>query len=124
MKKDVPENFAKFTGKHLWFAKFSRARFLQSIFGRLLLHFSWNFTKMVHYQKTSDEYSLFTNTNLKCTVELYRFFLGSIDFQCMSSLVYTVFFQKQPPEYGCSVKKGGLKHFVNFIGNTCVGVSF
>ena len=34
----------------------------------------------------------------------------------MFSLVYTVYFQKQPPEYRCSVKKGLLKNFVNFIG--------
>ena len=30
MKKGVPENFAKFTGKHLWFAKFSGTPFLQN----------------------------------------------------------------------------------------------
>ena len=34
----------------------------------------------------------------------------------MFSLVYTAYFQKQPPEYRCSVKKGVLKNFVNFIG--------
>ena len=27
MKKGVHENFAKFTGKHLWFAKFSKTPF-------------------------------------------------------------------------------------------------
>ena len=80
MKKYVPENFAKFTGKQLRFAKFSRAPFLQNTSGRLLLHFSCNFTKMGHYQKISDEYSLFINTNLKRTVQVYRFFLGSINF--------------------------------------------
>ena len=53
IKKGVTKNFAKFTGKHLcqslwkkrlWnrcfpvnFAKFSRALFLQNIFGQLLL---------------------------------------------------------------------------------------
>ena len=37
MKKDVLENFAKFTGKHLWFAKFSKTPFLQNTSGRLLL---------------------------------------------------------------------------------------
>ena len=30
MKKDVLENFAKFTGKHLWFAKFSRTTFYRT----------------------------------------------------------------------------------------------
>ena len=37
MKKGILENFAKFTGKHLWFAKFSKTRFLQNTSGRLLL---------------------------------------------------------------------------------------
>ena len=37
MKKGVLENFAKFTGKHLWFAKFSKTPFLQNTSGRLLL---------------------------------------------------------------------------------------
>ena len=46
MKKGVLENFAKFTGKHLWFAKFSKTPFLQNTPGRLLLAFSCNVTKM------------------------------------------------------------------------------
>ena len=46
MKKGVLENFAKFTGKHFWFAKFSKAPFLQNTSGRLLLAFSCNVTKM------------------------------------------------------------------------------
>ena len=66
--------------------------------------------------KTSDEYSLSRNTNLRSTVQVYHFFLGSINFQCMFSLVYTVYCHKQPPEYSCSVKKGILKNFVNFTG--------
>ena len=48
--------------------------------------------------KTSDEYSLSRNTNLRSTVQVYHFFLGSINFQCMFSLVYTVYCQKQPSE--------------------------
>ena len=48
--------------------------------------------------KTSDEYSLSRNTNLRSTVQIYHFFLGSINFQSMFSLVYTVYCQKQPPE--------------------------
>ena len=46
MTKGVLENFRKFTGKHLWFAKFSKTTFLQNSSGRLLLAFSCNFTKM------------------------------------------------------------------------------
>ena len=37
MKKGVLENFAKFTGKHLWFAKFSKTPSLQNTSGRLPL---------------------------------------------------------------------------------------
>ena len=64
--------------------------------------------------KTSDEYSLSRNTNLRSTVLLYHFCFGSINFQCMFSLVYTVYCQKV--ELRCSVKKGVLKNFLNFIG--------
>ena len=42
----------------------------------------------------------------------------------MFSLVYTVYFHKQPPEYRCSVKKGVLKNFVNFIGKHLCWSSF
>ena len=48
--------------------------------------------------KNSDEYSLPRNTNLRSTVQVYNFFLGSINFQCMFSLVYIVYCQKQPSE--------------------------
>ena len=43
-------------------------------------------------------------------------FFSKINFECMSSLVYTVYYQKQPSEQRCSVKKGVLKNFVNFVG--------
>ena len=46
VKKGVLENFAKLTGKHLWFAKFSGTPFLQNSSRRLLLAFLCNFTKM------------------------------------------------------------------------------
>ena len=59
---------------------------------------------MGQYQKTSDESSLSINTNLRSTVQVYRFFPSSINFQCMFLLVYTVYYQKQPPEQ-CSIKK-------------------
>ena len=63
-------------------------------FPATLLH--WGTTNSVW--KISDEYSLSRNTNLRITVQVYHFFLGSINFQCMFSLVYTVYRQKQPPE--------------------------
>ena len=96
----VLENFAKFTGKHLWFVIFSKTPFLQNTPGRLLLAFSCNVTKMWYCQqwKNSDEYSLPSKTNLRSTVQVYHFFLGSINFKCMLSLVYTVYWQKQPSE--------------------------
>ena len=65
--------------------------------------------------KNSDEYSSSRNTNLRSTVQVLHFFLGSINFQCMFSLVYTVYCQKQSLEQRCSVEKGVLKDFVNFI---------
>ena len=84
MKKDVLENFAKLTGKHLCFWLF-RATLLK-----------WGTVNNVW--KNSDEYSLPRNTNLRSTVQVYHFFFGSINFQCMFSLVYTVYCQKQPSE--------------------------
>ena len=104
MKKDFLENFAKFTGKHLWFAKFSKTPFLQNTPRRLLLAFSlfcatvlkWGTANNV--LKNSDEYSLPRNTNLRSAIQVYHFFLGNINFQCMFSMVYTVYCQKQPSE--------------------------
>ena len=43
-------NFAKFTGKQLWFAKFPKTLFLQNTSGRLLLVFSCKLTKVVYWQ--------------------------------------------------------------------------
>ena len=91
MKEGVLENFAKFTEEHLWFAKFSRTSFLQNTSATATL-LRWGTTNSVW--KTSDEYSLSRNTNLRSTVQVYHFFLGSINFQCMFSLVYTVYCQK------------------------------
>ena len=68
--------------------------------------------------------SLPRNTNLSSTVQVYHFFLGSINFQFMLSLVYTVYCRKQPSEQGCSVKKGVVKDFVNFILNFILSVLF
>ena len=123
-QKQPPEMFlAKFgkidRKKHLWFEKFSRTSFLQNSSGRLLLAFPCNFTNWGtgnSIQKTSDEYYVSGNTNLRSTVKIHNFFLGSINFQCMFSLVNTVYCQKWPPEQRCSVKKGFLKIFVKFKG--------
>ena len=122
-ENSVPESLFK---KRLWrrrfpvnFSKFSTTAFLQNTFRRLLITFPSNFTKMgtpSSVWKTSDEYSLFRNTNLRSIVQVCHFFLGSINFQCVFSLVYTVYGQKLPPEYRCSVRKGVLKKFVKFIG--------
>ena len=64
MRKGALENFAKFTGKHLGFAKFSKTPFLQNtsldecfwLFRAVLL--KWDNANSVW--KTSDEYSLST----------------------------------------------------------------
>ena len=117
MKKGVLENFAKFTGKHYWFAKFLKTTFLQNTPGRLLLAFSLlKYGTANNAWKNSDEYSLSGNTNPRSTVQVYHFFLGSINFQCMFSLVYTVYCQKQSSEQRYSVIKSVLKDFENFIG--------
>ena len=106
MKKVVLENFTKFTGKHLWIAKFSGTPFLQSTSATATL-LKWGTANSVW--KTSDEYSLPRNTNLRSTVQVYNFFLSSINFQYMFSLVYTVYCQKQSQQR-CSAKKGVLKN--------------
>ena len=95
MKKGVLENFAKFIGKHLSFAKFSRTPFIQNTSVTAIL-LRWGTASSVW--KTSDEYPLSRNTKLRSTVQVYHFFLGSINSQFIFSLVYTVYCQKQPPE--------------------------
>ena len=45
-EKGVLENFAKFTGKHLWLAKFLKTPLLQNTSGRLLLAFLCNVCKI------------------------------------------------------------------------------
>ena len=95
MKKGLLENFAKFTGKHLWFAKYSGTPFLKNTSATAAL-LKWGTANSVW--KTSDEYSLSRITNVRSTVQVYHFFLGSINFQYMFSLVYTVYYLKQPTE--------------------------
>ena len=77
MKKGVLENFAKFTGKHLWFAKSLKTPFYGTplddcfwLFHVTLL--KWGTANSVW--KTSDEYSLSRNTNLRSTIQVYHFF--------------------------------------------------
>ena len=95
MKKGLLENFAKFTGKHLWFAKYSGTPFLKNTSATAAL-LKWGTANSVW--KTSDEYSLSRITNVRSTVQVYHFFLGSINFQYMFSLVYTVYCLKHPTE--------------------------
>ena len=78
--------FRKIHKKHLRFAKFPKTPFLQNtpdvcfwLFRATLL--KWG-----------------TATNLRSIVQVYHFFLGSINVQCMFSLVYTVYWHKQPSE--------------------------
>ena len=52
--------------------------------------------------------------NLEVPFSYIIFFLGSVNFQCMFSLVNTVYCQKQPPYVFC--KKNILKKFANFTG--------
>ena len=115
MKKRVLENYRKFTGKHLWFAKFSKTPFLRNTSGRLLLAFSCNVTKMV-VGKTSDEYSWSRNTNLRSTVQVYHFFFQ----QDRLSVYVFIGLHCLLPEAAIRVevfcKKGVLKDFVYFIG--------
>ena len=73
MKTGVLENSAKFTGKYLWFAKFSKAPFFTEhlrLFRATLL--KWGTTNKVW--KTLDEYSLSRNTNHRSTVQVHHFF--------------------------------------------------
>ena len=108
MKKGALENFVKLNGEHLWFAIFSRTPFLQSTSATATL-LRWGTANSVC--KTSDEYPLSRNTNLRSTVQTYHFFFGSINFQCMFSLVYTVYCQEQRPEQKVFCKK---KVFLKF----------
>ena len=83
MKKDVLENFAKFTGKHLWFAKFSRTTFYRTPLDNCFWLFPLTLSKwgtVNSVWKTSDEYSFSRISKLRITVQVYHFFLGSINF--------------------------------------------
>ena len=75
--RGVLENLAKFTEKHLWFAKFSRTPFLQNTSPTVTL---LKLGTANNVRKTLGDYSLSRNTNLKSTVQVYHFFLSSINF--------------------------------------------
>ena len=66
--------------------------------------------------KISDEYSLSRNTNLRSTVQVYHFFFQQDKLSVYVSLDYTAYYEKQPSEQRCSVKKDVLKDFENFLG--------
>ena len=101
-EKCVLENFAKFSGKHLWFAKFSKHLFYKTPLDKCFWYFLFNVTKMgvlstvfgkpqmnIHYLET---------LTLEVPFRYIVSFFGRINFQCISSLVYTVHCQKQPSE--------------------------
>ena len=94
-EKGVLEKLTKFTEKHMWFAKFSRIPFLQNTSATATLLKSGTANSVL---KTLDEYSLSINTNLKNTIQVHNLFLSSMNFLCIFSLVYTVYYQKQPPD--------------------------
>ena len=95
MKKRVLENSVKFIGKYLWFAKFSKAPFFQNTSGffvqrYLVLPTIFAKPQMnIHYLET---------LTLEVQFRYIISFFGRINFQCMSSLVCTVYCQKQPSE--------------------------
>ena len=78
IKKGVLENFAKFTGKHLWFEKFSRTTFFyRAVLDDCFWLFHATFPKWGTANSvwtTLDEYSVSRNTDLRNTVQIYHFF--------------------------------------------------
>ena len=119
MEKGVFENFAKFTGKHFWFAKFQEHLFYRRplddyfwLFRATLL--KWGTANSVW--KTSDEYSLFRNTNLRSTVQVCHFFFRQDKLSVYVFIVlYGLLREAAIRVARCSVKKVVLKDFVNFI---------
>ena len=130
VKKDFLRNFAKFTGEHLCQRLYSDkglqlyyrscnlmkketlaqvfslnfVKFLKIPFYRPATLLKWGTATSVW--KTPDEYSLSRNTNFRSTVQVYHFFLGSINFQCMFSLV-------KSSHQRCSIKKVFLEFSQN-----------
>ena len=119
MEKSVFENFAKFTGKHFWFAKFQEHLFYR----RLLDDCFWLFRATLlkwgtanSVWKTSDEYSLSRNTNLGSTVQVYNFFFRQDKLSVYVLIGLHCLLREAAIRVArCSVKKVVLKDFVNFI---------
>ena len=61
-----------------------------------------------------------TNSNLRSIVQVYHFFLGSINVQRMFSLVYTVYYQKPAREVEVFCKKRYSEKFCKFHRKTPV----
>ena len=81
MKKGVLENLAKFSRKRLGLPNFQKHLFYRTplddyfwLVRATLLR--WGTANNV--LKNSDEYSLPRNANLRSTVQVYHFFLGSV----------------------------------------------
>ena len=62
------KNFAKFSGKYLWFLKFSRTPFLQNTSAAVTL-LIWGTVNSIW--KTSDKYFLSRNADLRSTLQVY-----------------------------------------------------
>ena len=100
-EKGVLENFAKFGGKHLWFANFSRTPFftepLWTTTSGSSLQLYQNGALPTIFGKPQVN-TLYLETLTLGKFQVNHFFLGSTNFQCIFSLVYTVYCQQQPPE--------------------------
>ena len=119
MKKGILENFAKFTGKLLWFAKFSKTSFLQNTPGQLLPAFSCNANKWGsanNVWKNSYEYSLPRKANLRSTVRVYHFFSQQHKLSVCVFIGLHCLLPVAAIRVEVFCKKGVLKDFVNFIG--------
>ena len=116
MKKGAPENSQNSRGNTIGLQNFRKHLFYRTpledcfcFFCAMLL--KWGTANNVW--KNSDEYSLPKNTNLRRTnVQVYHFCLDSRNF---SFGLHCLLPEKQPSEKRCSVKKGVLEDFINFI---------
>ena len=119
MKKGALENFVKLTGKNLSFAKFSKTPFYRIPLDDCFWLFRATLQKRGtanNFWKNSDEYSLLRNTNLRSTVQVYHFFLGDINFQCVFIGLHCLLLEAAIRVEVFCKKKDVLKDFVNFIG--------
>ena len=83
-----------------WFAKFSKTSFLQNTYGQLLLAFLCNVTKMgvlpTMFGKPQMNIHYLETLNLEVPFRYIISFFGRINFECISSLIHPVYYQKQP----------------------------